>query len=260
MNTYAFELRTLKPWSWFIGISGVVVVVMTMYPMVAKDASDFMRVIDGMPEAFKSMFNLDMALFSSVLGFFGYALNYIKIIAGIQAMLWGATVITKERRFHTAEFLLAKPCSRERILTAKLAAVLTGLAATTIVFIIMSVIMLAVYGDGYSGVKFFLIILGFLGLQLVFFSVGLLVGTSFQKIKNPLGICLGTVFGTYIAGSLGGLGGDNMLKLLSPFEYFSANDLLTKGHYGAGGVVLALVITVLCIAGSFFVFSRQDIM
>lgn len=259
MNTYKFELRMLKPWTWLIATAGVVVVVMTMYPMVEKDAQEFMRVLDNMPAGFQAAFNMNSTMVFSALGFFSYALNYIKMIAGVQAMLWGATIITKERRFHTAEFLLAKPQERSRILTAKVAAVITGLLLTSIVFIIMSTSMLSVYGKGYDGKQFALIILGFLGVELTFFSLGLLVGVAFQKVKNPLGICLATVLGTYAAGSVGGMSDSKFFKFISPFEHYPATAIIENGKYDLSLVFFALVLSAACIAASYFIFNRQDV-
>ncbi len=259
MNIYLFELRSHKLWTWLIGIGGCVIVMMSAFSSLSADATEFDKFLEGFSPAIRSALSMDIGFATSALGFFGFSILYAKILGAMQAMLWGATLITKERRFHTAEFLLSKPRTRTTILTAKIAASLTGLLITNIFLASVSTIMLSMLSDGYDVWQYVQILLGFAGLQVVYFSLGLVIAVVFEKLKNPLSVALGTVFGTYILGVIGTMSDDSKLLYLSPFKYFEPTDVLRNGHYAGGRLLVALLLTTICILVSFMLFRRRDV-
>lgn len=259
MNIFRFEFRSLRPIPWIIALGGTVVLMLSMFSSISRDVTDFSELISKYPEAVRTALSMDIDMMSSVLGLLGFSSVYTMLIGAAQSMLWGMTVITKERRFHTAEFLLAKPRSRNRILGEKTAAVFSGVLLTFIAYVIVAYIMINAVGNGYDTGTFVLLMLGFICVQLVFFSVGLCAAVVLKKIKNPLPVALSTVFGTFIIGSLGDITKDDKMLFFSPFKYFNPVTLLKNGHYDVKFVVFGTGLSALALAASFLAFQRQDI-
>jgi len=81
------------------------------------------------------MTDIDM---STILGFFGLIFLIIQICLAIQAANYGFSLVSVEETDLTADFLLAKPVGRTKIMTSKLLAAITGLTITNLVVWISS--------------------------------------------------------------------------------------------------------------------------
>ncbi len=94
---------------------------------------------------------------------------YITLCGSIQAMNLGTSMLSKEVRDKTADFLLTKPVSRSEIMTAKLLAALTSLVITNGMYLIISSIMAsAVTSEAYSVKTFLMISITLFFIQLMF--------------------------------------------------------------------------------------------
>ncbi|MFZ3373601.1 MAG: ABC transporter permease subunit, partial [Desulfitobacteriaceae bacterium] len=114
----------------------------------------------------------------------------------IQAMNLGISILSKEVREKTADFLLTKPVSRCKIITAKLLSTLTSLVITDVIYLIITLIMLSLIQSGAYNLKIFLMIsVTLFFVQLLFLSLGVIVSVVVPKIRSVLPISLGTVFG-----------------------------------------------------------------
>ncbi|MFA5881807.1 MAG: ABC transporter permease subunit, partial [Eubacteriales bacterium] len=70
---------------------------------------------------------------------------YLVVMATIHAAMLGANIIAKEERDKTAEFLLAKPVSRNEIITVKLGAGLTNILIFNAVTLLSSLVIVGHY-------------------------------------------------------------------------------------------------------------------
>lgn len=86
------------------------------------------------PPAVLAALNLKVEIFFTIYGFFSYFLTFGWLIASVQAMNLGVSIVSKEVAGKTADFLLTKPITRARMLTEKLAAI------TTLILITLSLI------------------------------------------------------------------------------------------------------------------------
>lgn len=114
----------------------------------------------------------------TMINFYAYIFSFVVVCGAIQAMNIGISIISKETRFKTADFLLTKPASRTKILTAKLLAGITSLLITNIIYIGFSIIVVKAFQTEDFNMKIFLLISCSLFLeQLIFFALRIIYGS-----------------------------------------------------------------------------------
>jgi ABC-2 type transport system permease protein len=180
------------------------------------------------------------------------------LCGAIEAMNFGISIISKETRERTADFLLAKPVSRTAIVNAKLLAALTMLLATDVLYYAVASIMASAIATGYSNKLFFMVNITLLFVQLIFFALGVIVSVIFNKLKSVLPVSLGVVFGLYIIGALIATGPNDASRFISPFRYFDSAYIVKNASYEAPYVIAGAVIVIVAIAASYFIYNKKD--
>jgi len=144
-----------------------------------QSINDLMASIPTTIKAILGFGNFDLTKAS---GFYGLLYLYLIIMATIHAAMLGANIISKEERDRTAEFLMVKPVSRSRIITAKLLAALVNVVVLNLVTLVFSLSILGQYSNGepITG-EILLLMLGMFILQIMFLSIG-------TAIAPPAGI------------------------------------------------------------------------
>ena len=143
MNIYMRELKAHRKslLIWSIGMFFLVVAGMGKYSAGAATGGNSMNeIMLQMPKSLQSLFGVGIFDLTIALDFFAILFVYILFMAAMQTVMLGSGIISKEERDKTAEFLLVKPISRTKILTAKL------LAAVTILLIFWAVTYVSSYG------------------------------------------------------------------------------------------------------------------
>jgi ABC-2 type transport system permease protein len=171
------------------------------------------------------------------------------------------SILLKEARERTADFLLVKPVSRASIISAKLLAAFTTLIASNAVFLIISVTLANIFKTGdYDNKRFLLINLTMFLTQIIFLALGLVISVFFNKIKNVLPISLGVVFGLYLAGAVLATGKDGeALRFISPFKYFDIAYIIKNAAYEVPYLILGAALTITAIAATYIIYIRKDI-
>ncbi|WP_339302164.1 ABC transporter permease subunit [Paenibacillus sp. FSL K6-2441] len=149
--------------------------------------------------------------------------SFIVLCGAIQAMNLGVSILTKESRERTADFLLVKPVSRAKIVSSKLLAAMLLLIATNIVFYAAAFLIAnGVKTEDFSQKLFLLIHMTLFFVQLMFLAIGMASSVFFAKLRSVLPLSLGVVIGLYLIGALLASGEDKeMIRFISPFKYFA---------------------------------------
>lgn len=263
MNMVLHELKSLRKTAiiWTCVLIAVAALYLALYPGMTKDAQDFQNLLGGYPPTVRAMLGINLAYITSLLGFYSFAFSFIALCGAIQGMNLGVSILSKESRERTADFLLVKPVSRASIVTAKLLAALTVLLATDVVFY-ATVFLLAnaVKTSDFSNKLFFMINLTLLFLQLIFFALGMGISVFFQKLKSVLPLSLGVVFGFYILGALIATGeNDEAARYLSPFKYFDVTYILQHSAYEGSYLITGAAIVVAAVAVTYVLYIKKDI-
>lgn len=262
MNVYRFELRSYRGsiLSWTISLAFVCVFFMALYPTYANNADDLKQILAGYSNNVLSMFGLDIDSFFSILGFYSFTFVYLALCAAIQATNLGLSIISKENRNKTADFLLTKPINRSQILTGKLLAVLTALVITNIVFVLVAAAAASIVSTEELNLSIFVLIsLTLFFIQLVFAAISLLIGVVYSKIKSIISVSLSIVFGFFILSMLQSVLGDEALRYITPFKYFDPGYIIANAGYDMTFVVLAILVIAVSVAVSYILYMKKDV-
>lgn len=263
MNIYTHELkmslRSVITWS--ISIIVIIFIFMAMFSSIAKDAEFMNQALSKFPKELLLAFGMENMDWSSVLGFFGFIFFFCQICLAVQASNYGFALVSVEERELTADFLLAKPVSRRKILTSKLLSALTGLTITNLVVWISTFVSVNIFrgGRGYPVKPLILLLLSIVIFQLFFLAVGLAVSLLVKRVRSVTPFSMGLAFGMYILNAFGNMIGEDSLEVISPFKQFDPNYILKNGAYNLPLVLFNVCVIVIAIAASYMLYARRNI-
>lgn len=263
MNMFFQELKALRKSAiiWACSLIALSAMFLFIYPSMVSDAAEFKKLLSGYPEPIRAALGINLDYITSLLGFYSMVFSFITLSGAIQAMIMGVSVLSKEVRERTADFLLVKPVSRASIVTAKLLAAVTAIIGTDALFFgVTFLIANSVKTSDYDAKLFFMVNLTLVFLQLIFLAIGVMVSVFFRKIKSVLPISLGVVFGLYMIGVLIAAGKDTgAARYISPFKYFDVIYIIKNASYEVSYLVASAVIIVIAIVTSYMIYIRKDI-
>ena len=133
---------------WSIGVLFMVGVGMGKYAGMNGTGETMNELMAEMPKSLQAIMGSGGFDLSTAIGYYGLLFLYLVIMATIHAVMLGANIIAKEERDKTAEFLLVKPISREKVITAKLLASLINLLVFNFVTLVSSFIFVRQFSQG----------------------------------------------------------------------------------------------------------------
>ncbi|MDF2685363.1 MAG: transporter, permease protein [Clostridia bacterium] len=262
MNIYMHELKAniKNTVLWICVLCGLAVIIMLFYPTIKSDIDNFMKILNNFPPAMKAIFGMVSENFSSAIGYYNFVFTYTTLFGAIQAMNLGIGILSKEERERTADFLMTKPISRVKILTAKILSVLTIFCITDLIYFAITYSLVnGMSEQSFEADKFVLINASLFLLQLIFFSIGLIISVAAKKIKSVLPISLGLVFMFFAISAFAVTSEDDKLRFLTPFQYFKTNYILTEGNYESLYLIAGLLIIIVCVIFSYILYKHKNI-
>lgn len=260
-NIFWHELKSHRQSAivWSVSISVVSVFFILLYPAYTKDVDAIKQVFANYPPALLKAFSLNLDIFFSFLGFYSYILTYIIMAGAVQSLNLGVNTLAKEATDKTADFLLAKPTSRQNIVNQKLIANVCILLITNVVFICSTLIAASFVTEQLNITTYFLLTATLFITQLVFLSIGLTVSAYVNKVKNVVAISLPIVFGLYIMGTFYTIFEIPALRYISPLSYFDSNYIIMNTGYQASFLLMAIIVTFVCTIISYNHYTNKDI-
>lgn len=219
------------------------------------------QVIKDLPQSIKALFGMGSLNVTTMSGFFGFLFLYIAVATAIHAAILGSSILAKEERDKTTEFLIVKPVSRFSIITFKLLAAVLNIVILNIVTLVTSIGMVAVYNNGkdITGeiVAFFL---SMLIIQLIFLSLGALLSAAMRNPKGAGSLASSIVIGTYIISAITSFNDRlNVLNVLTPFKYFSSDRIIAGEGLVPGIVVLSIILVAVFTVSTYFFYQKRDL-
>lgn len=262
MNIFLHELQAYRKSTiiWTCSLAALIILYLAIFPAFSNDIAETKKLLEGFPEGLRKAMGLSLENFFTLLGFYSYVFIYITLCGSIQAMNLGTSIISKEVRTKTADFLLTKPVSRNRIMTAKLLAALTSLIITNLIYLFIAGYMALLIKPGAFSMKIFLMISATLFfIQLIFLVLGVVVSVFVPRIKSVLPISLGTVFGFFILNMFDSIIGEKALRYITPFKYFDTAYIIKNASYETTFIVIELIFIFVALTVSYLVYSKKDI-
>lgn len=263
MNIFKHEFRMhLKSAAiWSAAVVLIVLVYLSAFTVIAAETERMNEMMASFPEELLVAFGADNLDWSSVLGFYSVVFMFCQVCLAIQAANYGFSLVSIEERELTADFLLAKPVKRSKILSSKLLAALTCLTITNLMVWISSFVVIEMVREGrdYDRMALVMVLLSIVVFQLFFLSVGMLISLLVKRVRTVTPFSMALAFGMYVLNAFGGMLGDVTLEIVSPFKHFDPNFILANKAYDLPLVTISVVTILIAIGGSYVLYSRRNI-
>ena len=166
-----------------------------------------------------------------------------------------------EERDLTADFLIPKPITRNRILTTKLLAALTHMLIFSFMNSIICYAGIEIFKNEqeYSLLTFVLMMLGIFIIQILFFTMGLFISVILKKMGSPLSFSLGLSFGLFILNSFDTILEGTFIKYFIPYDYFEFGYIIENTAFKTYGVVISIGLIIAFILGSYLLYNKRNI-
>lgn len=262
MNIIKRELRSnLKSMIiWSAALAFLVIVWMIEYESFAGNPAinDFLA---AMPQGIMAALGMQDFILDDLNGFIGSISLYLYLLLGMQAVLLGSSIISKEERDRTAEYLFTLPISRKRVIVGKAISAIMNLAILNIITMGSLILSTMSYDKGenfypFIGIMFASIFI----IQMVFLSIGMLVSSVNKRHKKSGNISVGILLITFLISSLISMVDSvDFLKYITPFKYFEVRYILNEMSLEPVYVVLSILIIVAGIGGTFIFYPKRDL-
>lgn len=234
------NLKSLFFWS--LGILFIVGDGIVEYDGFQKSGNAIGSIIEAMPESLQVILNMDQLDITDILGYYTVFFAYLVILCAVHAVMLGSSIIAKEERDKTAEFLLAKPISRERIILFKLVAGLIQLLIINAVAWISTFIGISFYEEG-KGMEIAFLMIGLFLVQSIFLLIGTAIAAVCREPKMTMSLSAGVLLILYIASVLGSLYSRlDFLQYFTPFAYIDAHQLINGEGFDGRFIGIAITI------------------
>ena len=243
---------------WTASIAFLMVICILMFPEMKGEmvgVSDMFASMGSFTEAF----GMDRINFGTLLGFYAVECGNILGLGGaFFASLIAITVLAKEEKERTAEFLLTHPVSRVRIVTEKLTAVLIQIVLINAVIWALSAASIAIIGEEIPWKELNLMHLSYFLLQIEL--AGICFGLSAFLRRGGLGIGLGLATVMYFLNIVANISDSaEFLKYITPFGYTEGADIVANGGLDTAMVLLGMAYTAIGIAAAYWKYCKKDI-
>ena len=104
---------------WMVGMLFMVAIGAAEYGTVVENSESIMQMMDALPRIVKVIFGMDILPIDTPLGYYVCMYLWYSMVAFAHAIVLGATIIAKEERDRTAEFIYTMPYSRKTISVGK---------------------------------------------------------------------------------------------------------------------------------------------
>lgn len=246
---------------WCICMFAFVAASMVKYAGISGSEQSMNEILAQMPKSVQSIIGTGTFDLSKASGYYGMLYLYLALMAGIQAVMIGASIISKEERDKTSEFIFVKPVSREKIITSKLSAALVNIMIFNAVTLISSITMVGYYGKGEDVNNYiFKLMVGMFILQIMFILIGTAISALIKKPKVSISISTGILLVMFIVSIAIDIN-DSLepLKYLTLFKYFEAKSIMFGEGFQLVFVILSILIIGVCGVVTYTFYRKRDL-
>lgn len=263
MNVFYREMRgnlkSLIIWSISAGL--MVFLGMMKFSAISAGGNASIELFNSLPDAVKAIFGLSGVDITQVGGFFSMLFLYILLLAAVHSGMLGATIISKEERDKTADYIFAKPRTRTSIIMWKIGAWFVNIVIFNIVICLSSFSAVSMYETGKSlNSEIVILMIALFILQLLFGMIGFVASSLAKTSKKATSIVAFVILGTYILSVAINMNDDlKSLAVLTPFRYFDSIAIMTgKPLDMTNAIFVGLASAIFAIATLYF-YKKRDI-
>ncbi|MHB8962046.1 MAG: ABC transporter permease [Saccharofermentanales bacterium] len=265
MNIFLRELRAnFKSFMiWSATMVFLVAAGMMKYSAFSKTGEAVNEMFDKMPPGILAVMGIDPGSDLSSIGvFYSIFFLYFMLLMVVHSALLGASIIAKEERDKTADFLLVKPIKRYQVVTPKIMAAMTMVVLFNLVTFVASVLMVSPLNETGPSLTMpiFRLTTLLLVIQILFLGIGLCFGAWASRAERASGLVTAVILGTFVLKILIDLNKDlDKLEFLTPFRYFKALKVMFDKELGFEYIIFSVAVAILTGAGTYYFFKKRDI-
>ena len=243
-------------WSGAVGF--LLVVCIFLFPEMKGEMDSISTTFSDMG-SFTAAFGMDKLNFGTLVGYYAIECGNVLGLGGaFFASLCAASILCREEKERTAEFLLTHPVSRVRIITEKLIAVMLQVVAMNLIVFVLSIISMAAVGESIPWKEVTLLHLAFLIMQIEL--SGICFGISAFMHKGSIGVGLGVTFMLYFMNLISNITEKAKgLKYITPFAYCDGATIVSELKIDAVKVAIGMIICATGIAAAYLKYTKKDI-
>lgn len=263
MNLFRREMKAYRKGLiiWCIGVFALIASSLSKLDTLSASDGALDELMSKMPKSLQAIFGIGELDLSTPIGYYGMIFIYIALMAGIHAVMLGSGMISKEERDKTSEFLIAKPISRNGVVTSKLLSALVQVAIFNIATMIYSIGLLKAYSDDGTIVRDVVLFMAALFmLQLIFLSIGTATAAAGRHPKSASAISASILLAAYLLSTATDLNEKlEFLRYVTPFAYYRADRLLAEGGLSPLSVILSLAIIAVLTGITYSCYRKRDL-
>lgn len=243
---------------WTGSIAFLLIICIFLFPEM-KDEMDGISDLFASMGSFTAAFGMDRLSFGTLTGFYAIECGNVLGLGGaFYAALTAITALAKEEKDRTAEFLLAHPVSRARVITEKLCSVMIQIAMMNAIILALSLGSILLIGEEIPWKEILLLHLAYFLLQAEL--AGICFGISAFLRRSSLGIGLGLAAMMYFLNLIANITERaEFLKYITPFGYCEGADIISNGSLDVSLVLLGMLFGAVGILAAYLQYGKKDI-
>ncbi len=243
---------------WTGAIAALLVICLLVFPEMKGQMEAISHLFAAMG-SFAAAFGMDRMDFGSLSGFYAIECgNVIGLGGAFFAAFAGVSSLSREEGDGTAEFLLAHPLARARVVTEKLAAVMLQVVAMNLLVFLVSVLAICAIGEAVPWREILLLHFACLLLQTELAAV--CFGISAFLRRGGYGIGLGLTVMLYFLNLIANMSKKaGFLKYITPFGYCDGADILSAGGVNVALAAVGMALACIAIAAAYGRYCGKDI-
>ena len=243
---------------WTGSIGFLLAVCIFLFPEM-KGQMDSVSSLFSSMGAFTAAFGMDRLNFGTLIGYYAIECGNVLGLGGaFYAYLCAVSMLSKEEKDRTAEFLLTHPVSRTRMISEKLLSVLIRITALNGIVWLLSVGSIAAIGETVPWKELNLLHLAYFLLQLELSAI--CFGISAFVRRGSLGIGLGVAVIMYFLNLIANITEKaSFLKYVTPFGYCSGADLVANGSIDPAMAAIGILIGTAGVIAAYLKYTKKDI-
>jgi len=243
---------------WTASIAFMMLVCILMFPEMKGEMDNVSEMFANMG-GFSAAFGMDKLSFGDLMGFYGIECgNILGLGGGFFAALTAISVLAKEEKDHTAEFLFTHPVSRFSVITQKLLSVMTQIIVLNIAVVAVSLISAAAIGEEFQIKEFALLHIAYLIMQIEIACI--CFGISAFIRRGSIGIGLGLALALYFINIVCNISDQaDFLRYITPYAYSEASDIISEAKLEAGLIAIGICISLAGIITAYIRYAKKDI-
>ena len=235
--------KSLVIWSAIVGL--VALLGILEYPVVGRYTGEVEKALVLIPKLAQLVFGVYNINLTEAVGYYVVMYYWTGLIVFTHAMYTGASMIAKESRDHTVEYLFTMPHTRGAIVWGKVFAGLVNVAVVGAVTIGISLLAMVPVTDDPAVFRHILVSgAGLFATQCVLMALGFLCSALFNSYRAGVLAAMGVLVACYCGLFFVQYAGRPALAFLSPLAYFDISGVV---HNGLRWAYLALAAAVVAI-------------